>query len=195
MNVRVRRLGHVGIAVGNLDTTIEFYSGVLGLRLTERFTYPKEKIGHGTTVLAGAFMRCGATHHCLSFFVLADPDTSTPVKPRLGLHHLAFELATPEELVAKYDELAERGVTIVNARSGGPGNQPRFYALDPDGNLLEFYWGIDEIGWDGLPRAHPPIREIDLHAFDFADFEQRRNAARNRVAAVASEHDDFGTPG
>ena len=39
-------------------------------------------------------------------------------------------------------------VPIVNCRKGGPGNQPRFYARDPDGHLLEFYWGIDEIGWD-----------------------------------------------
>jgi catechol 2,3-dioxygenase len=61
------------------------------------------------------------------------------------------------------------------ARIGGPGNQPRFYTRDPDGNLLEFYWGIDQIGWDGVPRPYPPITEIDLEKFDFQAFDRTRS--------------------
>ena len=192
MKSRPVKLGHVGISVANLDDAVEFYTNSLGLRLTERFTYPEEKVGHGVAVRAGAFVRCDATHHCISIFQLTDPDLSKSEKLRLGLHHLAFEFASPQDLVAKHNELKEKGVTIVNCRIGGPGNQPRFYARDMDGNLLEFYWGIDEIGWDGLPRVYPPIQEIDLNAFDFEAYEQEREAARTRVLAQAESIDGAG---
>lgn len=185
----VARIGHVGISVRDMDETLAFYTGVLGLRLTERFTYPEDEVGHGTTVLSGAFVRCDSTHHCISFFVLKD-SAGTAETRSLGLHHLAFELNTPGELLELYRRFREDGHEIVNARRGGPGNQPRFYGRDPDGNLLEFYWGIDEIGWDGRAREYGDIEEIDLEEFDFEAFLETRErqaaearAARNRATA------------
>lgn len=185
MTVPVQRIGHVGITVRDLDRSVEFYTRSLGLRLTERFEYPTEDVGHGVAVAAGAFVRCDATHHCISIFRLKDgmlpagaPDGSAL---GVGLHHIAFELGTPGELLAKLRELRGAGVPIVNCRKGGPGNQPRFYARDPDGHLLEFYWGIDEIGWDGVPRAYEPIQEIELTEFDFEAYLQEREDAAERV--------------
>ena len=96
--------------------------------------------------------------------------------PAPGLHHIAFELPTPEDLLRKLRAVRARGIEIVNARRGGPGNQPRFYIRDPDGNLVEFYWGIDQVGWDGRARPHAPIEEIDLEQFDFAGFVRERDA-------------------
>lgn len=174
MQSRPVRIGHIGLSVADIDEAVKFYTEIIGLRLTERFTYPPEKIGHGVAVRAGAFVRCNATHHAISIFQLTDPDLTNSDKMRLGMHHLAFEFASPQDLVAKYNELKEKGVKIVNARKGGPGNQPRFYVEDMDGNLLEFYWGIDEIGWDGLARQYPPIQEIDLKDFDFDAFVAER---------------------
>src|SRR5665213_4237630 len=136
-------MGHLGIVVRDLDRAIAFYTEVVGLRLTERFEYPEEAVGHGVTVAAGAFVRCDSTHHCISIFSLhadiaAAAGTAAPgLVP--GLHHIAFEMATPEELLAKFRLVRERGAEIVQARRGGPGNQPRFYIRAPDGNLLEFY--------------------------------------------------------
>lgn len=176
MQVRVRRIGHIGITVRNLEETVEFYERFVGLRLTETFEYPEDEVGHGVAVKAGAFVRCDATHHCISFFVLKD-SLATSDGPALGLHHIAFEIDTPEELLAKYRDFRDNGIPIVNARRGGPGNQPRFYARDPDGNLLEFYWGIDQIGWQGTPRAYRPIEEIDLESFDFEGFVRERESA------------------
>lgn len=177
MQVKATRIGHIGIAVRDLDKTLEFYERWVGLRLTERFEYPDQEVGHGVTVKAGAFVRCDGAHHCISFFVPRDEllVTSNGRLP-LGLHHLAFEMATPEQLLEKYREFQREDIAIVNARQGGPGNQPRFYVRDPDGNLLEFYWGIDSIGWDGRPREYGPIEEIDLERFDFDEFERRRES-------------------
>ena len=182
MRARVRRVGHVGLAVTDLDRSVAFYTGALGMRLTERFSYPADT-GHGTTVAAAAFIRCDATHHQLALFQPREDVAGGPAP--LGLHHLAFEMATPADLLAMLASLREGGVEIVNGRKGGPGNQPRFYARDPDGYLLEFYWGLDDVGWDGLPRASEPIQEIDLERFDFDAFVAEREDAGARVRARA----------
>src|SRR3954452_9316164 len=128
MPTRVARIGHVGIAVADLDRTVDFYCGLLGLEVTERFDYGESEAGHGTDVVAGAFVRCDSTHHCISFFALRAGGEPAGRGASLGLHHLAFEMRTSEDLVVKYRELRDAGVPIVNARTGGPGNQPRFYA-------------------------------------------------------------------
>lgn len=194
MGTRVSRLGHVGLTVRNIDRTVAFYERYLGMKLTERFEYPKEKVGHGVAVRAGAFIRCDVTHHELSIFVMRDdilpPDAPDAARYGFGLHHIAFELATPADLLAMYRDMRDDGVEIVNCRTGGPGNQPRFYARDPDGNLLEFYWGIDQIGWVGSPRSYEPIQEIDLQTFDFEAHEAKRHQdaeeARSAIASMAS---------
>lgn len=183
MQSRPIKLGHVGIAVSDRDAAVDFYTQKLGLRLTERFTYPVEKVGHGVLVRAGAFVRCDTTHHAISIFQLTDPDLSKSDKHRLGPHHIAFEFASPQDLLSKFRQLRDVGVPIVNCRVGGPGNHPRFYGRDMDGNLLEFYWGIDQIGWDGLPRAYPPITEIDLEAFDFEKFRRGFDETQARLIA------------
>ena len=190
MKVRVKKMGHIGITVRDLDRSLDFYCGLLGLRLTERFEYPADEVGHGVTVAAGAFVRCDSTHHALSIFRLKDgileDDAPNGAALGIGLHHVAFELGSPAELIAKYHELTAAGVPIVNSRKGGPGNQPRFYARDPDGHLLEFYWGIDEVGWDGIPREYEPIQEIDLTEFDFEAYVLEREAAAERMRRMST---------
>lgn len=185
MTVRVARLGHVGIAVADIDRSVAFYTEVLGMRLTEIFRYDENRAGHGVAVLAGAFVRGAADtiHHRLSIFTLRDPNAPVPGARTLGLHHIAFEMDSSSDLVAMYRRFKELEVPIVNARIGGPGNQPRFYGLDPDGNLLEFYWGIDHVGWDGIPRPYPADQEIELEDFDFDAYEE----LRERMAAEEQE--------
>lgn len=191
MQLRVTKLGHIGLTVRDIDRTIEFYTNYIGLRLTEKFEYEENKIGHGVAVAAGAFLRCDVTHHEMSIFKMRNEILSenAPDAPRFGfgLHHIAFELATPDDLKGLYSKMRDGGVEIVNARKGGPGNQPRFYARDPDGNLLEFYWGIDQIGWEGAPRRYDPIEEIDLLNYDFEAYvdQREKDAADARRSVLA----------
>jgi len=159
------RLGHVAIVASDLERSLAFYTGPVGMQLTERIDYPDDGVGHGAGVARGAFLHCDELHHRLAIFVLRDGDDEPPSG---GLHHLAFELESPVALLAKLEEVRAWGAEIVNHRMGGPGNQPRFYARDPDGHLVEFYWGIDVIGPDGGVPSHTPITEIDLAGFDFA---------------------------
>lgn len=191
MSGKVARLGHVGIAVKDLDRSVDFYTTILGMRLTELFRYDANRIGHGTAVLEGAFVRGwnDTIHHRLSIFTLRDRDAPQAQHAKsLGLHHIAFELDSSEDLLALYRTFKENEVPIVNSRVGGPGNQPRFYGLDPDGNLLEFYYNIDHIGWDGIPRPYPAIQEVELEDFDFDayEFERERQAEAERARRSSS---------
>ena len=175
-NGRVARLGHVGIAVADLDRSVSFYTEVLGMRLTELFRYDESKVGHGVAVLAGAFVRGDkdTIHHRLSIFTLRNPVAPPPGAQTLGLHHVAFEFDEREDLLELYHRFKEQQIPIVNARIGGPGNHARFYGLDPDGNVLEFYSNIDQIGWDGAAHAYPAIQEVELDDFDFDEYERLR---------------------
>ena len=173
---KVARLGHVGIAVADLDRSVGFYTQVLGMRLTEIFRYGADEVGHGVAVLAGAFVRGDkdTIHHRLSIFTLRNPAEKVPGAQTLGLHHIAFEFDTREDLLLLYKRFKDDEIPIVNARVGGPGNHTRFYGLDPDGNILEFYWNIDQIGWDGQPHIYPQIQEVELDDFDFDEYQRLR---------------------
>lgn len=179
MRPQITRIGHTGLAVRDLDRAIAFYTEVLGLHLVERAQYHDE-VGHGVTAAAGAFLRIDTAHHNISLFQLKD-DQDTSVQSPFGLHHLAFELPSFGDLLQLYRNLKAAGIPIVNARQGGPGNQPRFYARDPDGNLLEFHWGMDQIGWDNKPRPFPPIEQIDLEDFDVEAFVAARDRDSGRT--------------
>jgi len=182
MTLKVSRIGHVGIAVRDIDRSVDFYTGVLGLALTERFDYSDDEAGHGVAVLAGAFIRNDPTHHCLSIFSLRNA-VEPPIEQAFGLHHIAFEMSSSADLLAMYHRFQDQQIPIINARKGGPGNQPRFYGVDPDGNVLEFYWNIDQIACDGVTRPYAPIQNIELEDFDFEAYERERErmAAEERA--------------
>lgn len=202
VNGKVARLGHVGIAVSDLDRSVEFYTEVLGMKLTELFRYDESTAGHGVAVLSGAFVRGDrdTIHHRLSIFTLRNPVAPPPGVRTLGLHHIAFEFDTREDLLTLYQRFKSDEIPIVNARIGGPGNHARFYGLDPDGNVLEFYSNIDQIGWDEVPHAYPPIQIVELDDFDFDEYERLRvtldeDSWRNLDAAklrVSTQSDSLG---
>jgi catechol 2,3-dioxygenase-like lactoylglutathione lyase family enzyme len=176
MTIGIRRLGHVALTVSDVDAAVAFYGDVLGLTVSDRETIqlPDERL------VEGAWMRCGTDHHCIALFSPAagpaSPNGADP-RDRPGLNHLAFELATFAELQAAHAALKARGVEIVAQRQYGPGSQVRFYCLDPDGNRVEIYWDLDQVGWDGVTREPRTIEDIDLEAYDLDAFLAYKRSA------------------
>jgi catechol 2,3-dioxygenase len=138
----VRKLGHVVLKVKDLQRSVAFYTGVLGLRVSD--VYPDTMMKGGMV-----FLRCNADHHCLALVGGAREEASAR-----ELHHLAFELATLEELLRSREHLRRHGVKIDYEGRRRAGCQMAVEFRDPDNHFLELFWGLDQVGSDH--RVRPP---------------------------------------
>jgi catechol 2,3-dioxygenase-like lactoylglutathione lyase family enzyme len=138
----VRKLGHVVIMVSDLARSTAFYTGVMGFRVSD--VYPDSMMKGGMV-----FLRFGGDHHSLALVggAKAAPSASE-------LHHLAFEVATLDEVFAARKYLREHGVKVDFEGRRRAGCQVAVEFRDPDGHFLEIFWGLDQVGPDG--RVRPP---------------------------------------
>jgi catechol 2,3-dioxygenase-like lactoylglutathione lyase family enzyme len=138
----VRKIGHVVLHVSDMERSIDFYTRVLGFSVSDR--YPPEMMPGGMV-----FMRCNPDHHGVAL-IGGLPGTS----PNVELNHVAFELATLDEVIRARDHLKQAGIVIDFEGRRRAGCQIAVEFRDPDGHRLELYWGIDQVGADGSVR--PP---------------------------------------
>jgi catechol 2,3-dioxygenase len=135
-------VGHVHLKVRDVDRSIEFYTGVLGLDVTER---------HGRY----AFLTWGEHHHDVALQGIGED--ASPPGPGVGLYHAALEVETADALGGVYERLRERGVTVSPVDHG---ISKALYFDDPDGNGLEVYLdtreqrGTDR--WEGTNERFDP---------------------------------------
>jgi catechol 2,3-dioxygenase-like lactoylglutathione lyase family enzyme len=136
---------HVGITVSDLDRSIAFYTGVLGLELASEPTPVFDDPGLGTGVgVPGAALRCVLLRlgdgllELLQYTAPASPvDTPLP-QNALGAQHIAFHV---DDVAARKSELEAAGVTFLSAINvvdeGVLAGWRWVYFTDPDGNALE----------------------------------------------------------
>ncbi|MBS1843390.1 MAG: VOC family protein [Actinobacteria bacterium] len=163
---RPRRIGHVGLVARDLERMVRFYCEVIGMQVSDRMSFPET-----SPIRDGVWLRIGTDHHVLSMFDLRDgaeaptAQDSYPL-PSHGLHHMAFEMASFEDLRRAARVVREQQIPLQGMRTGGPGCQLRLYLWDPEGNIIELYWALDQIGWDGRARPYPPVETINLESVD-----------------------------
>lgn len=136
----LNKIGHVVLMVADLKRSVEFYTGVLGFKVSDIY---------GDDMMPGGmvFMRCNTDHHGVALVGGA----TAPASKR-ELHHMAFEVGTLDEVFRARKYLRERGATIVFEGRRRAGVQIAVEFLDPDGHNLEIYWGLDQVGTDGVSR-------------------------------------------
>jgi catechol 2,3-dioxygenase len=128
--IQLKRLGHVLFRVGDIERSKAFYTTLLGFQIVE------EDPQHG-----GVFMTLGEHGHTLDLFQVDDPETAQqPVRNRLGVHHVAFQVDSPEALKDAYFTLQDYGVE--GLRTVDHVSQQSIYFNDPDGNVLEIYYEL-----------------------------------------------------
>jgi len=156
---KVRRLGHFGINVTKVDECTNFYSNLLGFRISD------------AGAVGGYFMRFGTDHHALAMFskkafderaAANNPTGHAPGRPDMTINQITWQTQSLTEPVHAVDYLQEHGVRIQRTGRDGAGSNWATYFYDPDGHVNELYYGIEQIGWDGKSKPaeyRRPIRE------------------------------------
>jgi catechol 2,3-dioxygenase-like lactoylglutathione lyase family enzyme len=155
---KARRLGHFGFDNVDMPESVQFYSSVLGLRISDLLDHnlltphPERLAGLGDT--NGYFMRYGTDHHSFALFnrrvraALGRLDSN----PEVTTNQITFQVSTLREVVDGHHWIADRGVTIQRAGRDRRGSNWHTYFYDPDGHAVELYYGIEQIGWNGYSK-------------------------------------------
>jgi len=155
---RIRRLGHFGINVHDPEASRDFYSRLLGFRVSDALDFsgriPEEKMA-GLGPRIGYFTRHGTDHHSFVLFpkrVLEAVYGFPKEFPEVTTNQITWQVGTLREVADGYAWFRKRGMRIHRAGRDLPGSNWHFYPFDPDGHVNELYYGIEQVGWDGYSK-------------------------------------------
>ena len=139
---KARRLGHFALWHTDLDAARRLYVDVLGFRHTDQI------IRDGTP--AAVFTSHGTDHHSLAAIHVrtAEGVRKQHYENGVFVNQISFQVGALEEVVHAHDYFAERQIHISRLGRDFPGSNWAVYVLDPDGHRVEFYYGMEQIGWD-----------------------------------------------
>ncbi|EON91769.1 glyoxalase [Marinobacter lipolyticus SM19] len=143
--VRPRRLSHILLFTRNLNRTLNFYSRILGLRLSDR----------AADIVAFMHAIHGADHHTVAFVQSEAP----------GFHHCSWDVASINEVGLGAMFMADKGW----AEGWGLGRHVLgsnyfHYVRDPWGSYSEYSFDIDYVpaGVEWQSADHPPEDSLYL---------------------------------
>ena len=146
--IPVRHLNHAVLYVRDAARSAAFYGDVFGFQPVAE--YP------GAVFLRAA----GSTnHHDLGLFSVG-PDAPGPQPGRVGLYHLAWEVASVTDLATARDTLRRVGAYVGESDHGATKS---IYGHDPDGNEFEVMWMVPRAEW-GDHEHDAPVAPLDLDA-------------------------------
>jgi catechol 2,3-dioxygenase-like lactoylglutathione lyase family enzyme len=150
---KIRRLGHFGFNLSQLEEGVRFYTQLVGFRVTDELDLSK------LPGLPPAFARLqdprvvftshGSDHHALllahkSLGSMFGDDAGSP---DITVNQITWQLGTLEEVINAHQFFKERGIEIRRVGRDMPGSNWHVYIRDPDGHTIELYYGIEQIGW------------------------------------------------
>lgn len=127
------RIGHVHLRVADLERSIAFYTGVIGLTLVTRY---------GTQA---AFLSAGGYHHHIGLNTWESRGGTPPPPGHTGLYHTAFLFPDRASLAQALARAVAAGVEIGGAADHGVSEA--VYFDDPDDNGVEIYRDRPEADW------------------------------------------------
>jgi catechol 2,3-dioxygenase-like lactoylglutathione lyase family enzyme len=149
---KVVKIGPVRLFVPDIEQALAFYRDLLGLTVTEEIDW------HGHRCV---FLRANTEHHSLALYPLA-LRTELGLSPRTTLFSFGVELGGYDQLRAALPFLRDAGVGIRRLPPElFPGIDYSAFARDPDGHLIQLYYAMEQIGWDGHPRPAAERTTID----------------------------------
>jgi glyoxylase I family protein len=146
--VTCTNVDHIAINTSDMEATLQFYCGILGMRLAR-------------TALTGD----GRRHYNVEIgggtaFAVFDGAKPFPEGVSQRLNHLALRVATAEEFDEAYERLQNHGVAVTDIIERSYGKT--FYFHDPNGIRLQIELQTRESAQDPFsdPNPVPFVRQL-----------------------------------
>ena len=131
-------IGHVHLKVSDIDRSLDFYRGVLGFELMQRWEDQ------------AAFISAGGYHHHIGLNTWRSKGGSPPEPGTTGLFHLAILYPTRRTLADAVRRLQDANWPIDGASDHGVSEA--IYLRDPDENGIELYCDRPRDRWPRDPE-------------------------------------------
>ncbi|MEI9889183.1 MAG: VOC family protein [Rhizomicrobium sp.] len=141
---KITSIGPVRLMVRDMKKALHFYRDKVGLRITEEVVWQ----GHRCF-----FLRASTEHHSMALY----PEAVGKILD-LSPHSLclSFGLRVNDyrQLKDAVRFLKDNNVQVRELPPElSPGIDYSAYAVDPDGHLVQLYYYMEQVGWDGRPRS------------------------------------------
>ena len=131
-------IGHVHLKVSDIERSLEFWCGVLGFEVMQRWGGD------------AAFISAGGYHHHLGLNTWGSKGGSPPPPGTTGLFHVAVRYPTRRALADALHRVREAGIGLDGASDHGVSEA--LYLRDPDQNGVELYWDKPREQWPRDPE-------------------------------------------
>lgn len=127
------RIGHVHLKVSDLDKALEFYHGLLGFEIIQRY---------GTQAV---FISAGGYHHHIGLNTWYSKNAPPAPQRACGLFHTAILYPTRRDLAIVVKRLVDARYSLTGTADHGVSEA--IYLNDPDDNGVELYWDRPREQW------------------------------------------------
>jgi catechol 2,3-dioxygenase len=152
-------IGHVHLKVADLERALEFYCGILGFELMQRYGP------------SAAFISAGGYHHHLGLNTWESHGGHPPPAGSTGLYHVAIRYPSRRSLSDALHRLVAAGVVLDGASDHGVSEA--LYLRDPDDNGVELYWDRPREEW---PRTATGDLAMYTRPLNLRDLMAERDA-------------------
>ena len=145
------RIGHTHLKVADLDRALEFYCGVLGFHVTQRYGE------------SAAFIAAGDYHHHIGLNTWESRGGRPPAPGMTGLYHHAMLYPTRRALADALQRVLQANIPLDGASDHGVSEA--IYLRDPDDNGVELYRDREPKEWPRTADGELAMvtQPLDLH--------------------------------
>lgn len=147
-------LGHFVLAVDDLERSMDFYTAMLGMKVSDFGQAGLGKMG---------FLHCNPRHHSIAFVQAANS--------RKRINHFMLQLESIDAVGCTYDAVqAGAAPLLVTMGRHSNDHMVSFYMANPSSFGVEYGWGareVDDATWEpgycdlGSLWGHKPVRRGD----------------------------------
>lgn len=196
---RITRLGHFGFNLYKIEEGLNFYTGLLGFIVSDTLDFSKrmtpEQLAQVEGPPIGVFTRYGSDHHALVLFnrharEVRDGKARWP--EGITTNQITWQCGSLAQISDAIKWFAAKQVPLVRSGRDMPGSNWHTYLADPDGNVNELYYGIEQIGWDGhsKPQAmHDRIFHEAPELPQIAEYQEVRDALARGVDLLSGHRE------